>query len=257
MRTIAIMNQKGGVGKTLYSIALVRAFKSMGLRVLAIDTDPQCSLTDIAFDVQTDDPEGHIGKALQERNLKEYIFDCPNIEGVKIIPATTMLDEYSAVPYTRLKELLPQIEKEFDFIVIDCPPTLMPYFLQGPAAADVILTPCFPTLKSIRSTRTFLTRMLAYDCLDKVKVFFTNMTKGIENGMTKTNFSMYKLAVSLLSKKYVCETFIYRSTAFDATTDQNYKISSNTQTQGFLDGLRDLLKETLDFDFRSENLRDY
>lgn len=145
-RTIAVANQKGGVGKTTTTINLAFALAGRGRRVLAIDADPQASLT-FCF--------GQDERALEEahRTLYHALFsDRPLGELVlngspSLIPASIVLSKADAEligePMSSwvLKEKLEPVRAAYDFILIDCPPTLALLTVNALSAADAVLIP--------------------------------------------------------------------------------------------------------------------
>ena len=141
---IAVVNQKGGVGKTTTAVNLTAALRDLGKRVLLCDFDPQANATS--------------GLGLDKRQIKNSIYDCvindvPAIQAVvhtkygDVLPATADLAGAGVElistenPNERLKTALQQIEKDYDVIFIDCPPSLEMLTLNALAAADSILVP--------------------------------------------------------------------------------------------------------------------
>ena len=142
--TIAIVNQKGGVGKTTTAVNLTACLHDLGLRVLLCDFDPQANATS--------------GLGLNKRKLKNSIYDVvvnevPTAEAIvkteygDVLPATTDLAgaavELVGVenPNHRLANAIEQVKSEYDVVMIDCPPSLEMLTLNSLAAADSILVP--------------------------------------------------------------------------------------------------------------------
>jgi len=145
-KSVAVVNQKGGTGKTTTVANLAVAFTERGLRVLAVDIDPQASLT-FYF--------GHDERTLEasqktlfwaltgaSRAADMLIGDNP-----KLLPASIALAkadaELMAEPGSSwvLKEVLGPLRACFDLILIDCPPTLTILTVNALAAADTVLIP--------------------------------------------------------------------------------------------------------------------
>ena len=143
-RTIAVVNQKGGVGKTTTAVNLTAALKEAGLRVLLCDFDPQANATS--------------GFGIDKRKTKFSVYDViinnvPTQEAIvetkygDVLPATTDLAgaaiELISTEYRehQLEKCLEQVKENYDVILIDCPPSLEMLTLNGLAAADSILVP--------------------------------------------------------------------------------------------------------------------
>lgn len=144
--TIAIINQKGGVGKSTTTVNLAAALGKLGRKVLIVDFDPQGNSTS-GFGIDKEQLSQCVYDALlHDVPAEELILDTIN-EKVFIIPATIQLagaeiELVSAMAReTRLKDLLEPVEDEFDFIFIDCPPSLGLLTINALAAADSVLIP--------------------------------------------------------------------------------------------------------------------
>ena len=145
-RVIAIANQKGGVGKTTTSVNLSACLAHIGKRVLLIDTDPQGNATS-GVGVNKGDVHRCIYDILiDDVDVKDVIL-ATKVENLDIIPATISLagaeiELVSTISReVRMKHALQNVRDEYDFIIIDCPPSLGLLTLNALTASDAILIP--------------------------------------------------------------------------------------------------------------------
>jgi chromosome partitioning protein len=143
---MAVANQKGGVGKTTTAVNLGAALAELGYRVLVIDLDPQGNAT--------------TGLGINTRNLDAAIYDVilrdvpvedtiepTSLRNLFVVPATLDLAgaEIELVPVfsreLRVRRALEQVSDDFDFILIDCPPSLGLLTVNGLAAATEVVVP--------------------------------------------------------------------------------------------------------------------
>lgn len=145
-KIISIANQKGGVGKTTTSVNLSTLLAKRGKKVLLIDADPQGNATSgigmdknvelSVYDLITSD-EVEAKDTIQKTEIKN-LYICPsniNLAGAEVELVSMMSREY------RMKEKLDQIKEKFDYIIIDCPPSLGLVTLNSFTASDSVLIP--------------------------------------------------------------------------------------------------------------------
>lgn len=145
-KIIAITNQKGGVGKTTTSVNVSACLANMGKKVLLVDLDSQGNASS-GIGVNKDELEYCIYNVLIEAYDIEKIIQHTMLERLDIAPATIQLAgaEVDMVPIvsreTILKQSLQSIRDTYDFIIIDCPPSLGLLTLNALTAADSVLIP--------------------------------------------------------------------------------------------------------------------
>ena len=145
-KIIAIANQKGGVGKTTTSINLSASLASKGKKILVIDADPQGNTTS-GFGIEKNDLENTIYELiLSECSIKECILN-DVIQGVSIIPSNVNLAaaEIELIGVERKEFILRRevewVKESYDYIIIDCPPSLNLLTLNAMTTADSVLVP--------------------------------------------------------------------------------------------------------------------
>ena len=145
-RVIAIINQKGGVGKSTTAVNLAAALGENNKKVLLVDFDPQGNSTS-GFGIEKEELSQCIYDALLNDVPVEDLIHDTDSKKVFVVPATIQLagaeiELVSAMAReTRLKELLAPVRDEFDFIFIDCPPSLGLLTINALTAADSVLIP--------------------------------------------------------------------------------------------------------------------
>lgn len=145
-RIIAIANQKGGVGKTTTSINLSASLAEKGKKVLVIDTDPQGNTTS-GFGVDKNDLDDTIYELiLGECSIEDCIIK-DVVANVSILPSNVNLAaaEIELIGVERkeyiLKKEVDWVKDQYDFIIIDCPPSLNTLTINALTTADSVLVP--------------------------------------------------------------------------------------------------------------------
>ena len=189
-KIIAVVNQKGGVGKTTTTVNLAAALTELGLKILVCDFDPQANATS--------------GFGLDKRKIKKTVYDTiindePTENAITktkfadVLPSSADLAgagvELIAVPEPnhRLSKALNQVKDNYDAILIDCPPSLEMLTLNGLAAADSILVPVqceYYALEGLSDLMNTL-RMVKRRINPKLEIFAVALT--MYDG--RTNFS--------------------------------------------------------------------
>jgi chromosome partitioning protein len=145
MRKIAILNQKGGSGKTTTTVNLAAALVERGRKVLVIDLDPQASTT--AWYGYTEQTKSLLNVFTQDINISTAITQT-SINSLKLIPASTWLIGLEKALAHEVgselilkRKLLALDHTEWDYILIDCPPTLGILAINALCAVDELIIP--------------------------------------------------------------------------------------------------------------------
>jgi chromosome partitioning protein len=143
--TLAIANQKGGVAKTTTVASLGVALADTGLRVLLVDLDPQSCLT-FSLGIDPEAVEASIHQVLlRQVDAGDVIYETD--EGPDLIPATIELAAAEMALLSRpgrehaLRAALEDVNDDYDWIILDCPPTLGVLTVAALSAADSVLIP--------------------------------------------------------------------------------------------------------------------
>jgi chromosome partitioning protein len=174
LQVISVVNFKGGSGKTTTTAHLAQYLALTGHRVLAIDLDPQASLTALHGIQPELDKNPSLFEALRyddERKSIKEVIQATNFPGLDIVPANLELQEYEyqtplaasnrnspegRLFFTRISSALKEVEDRYDVIVIDCPPQLGYLTLTALTASTSVLITVHPQMLDIMSMSQFL-----------------------------------------------------------------------------------------------------
>jgi chromosome partitioning protein len=145
-RVIAVANQKGGVGKTTTTINVGACLAEMGLRTLVVDLDPQGNAS-TGLGIENRGLEASMYHVLMHDVPLENCIEPTDVRNLFVAPASLdlagaeieMVSAFSRE--TRLKRAVATVLGDYDYVLIDCPPTLGLLTVNGLAAADEVLVP--------------------------------------------------------------------------------------------------------------------
>jgi chromosome partitioning protein len=145
-RVIAVANQKGGVGKTTTTVNLGAALAELGYRTLVVDLDPQGNAT-TGLGIDARNFEHSMYDVIMHDTPLEDAIEATSVRNLFVAPATIDLAgvEIELVPAfsreLRLRRAVATVVDDFDFVLIDCPPSLGLITINGLAAASEVLVP--------------------------------------------------------------------------------------------------------------------
>ena len=253
-RVIGIANQKGGVGKTTTAINLSACLAEKGKKVLMIDLDPQGNATS-GFGLERDKIENTVYELLISDDLT--IKDCLQkdvLENIDILPSNVNLSgaEIELIGIKRkefiLKKKLEPVRDDYDFIIIDCPPSLNMLTVNALTTADSVLVPIQCEYYALEG----LSLLLHTISLVKKRLNASLEVEGVVFTMydSRTNLSLQVVEnVKDNLKQNVYKTIIPRNVRLAEAPSHGLPINKYDPKSAGAEGYRSLAQEVIDRKF--------
>ncbi len=248
-RTIAIANQKGGVGKTAIAVNLPVFLTAFGKKVLLIDVDPQANAT--------------FSLGINPRNLSVSLYESllGQISPKEIIKRTPFL-AFDIIPTSynlaganielinlpdrefKLKEVLDKVKEDYDFVLIDCPPSLGILTINALVAADEVLIPVQCEYLALEGLEQLLSN---------IKLINENLEKDIKIlGAVLTMYNRRNKVSQKIAKNlrrtfpgYVFDTIIPRTVALSESPVEGKTVLRSAPNSSAVHAFRELAREVI------------
>lgn len=225
-KIISIVNQKGGVAKTTSALAIAHSLAMhFNKKVLLIDIDPQGNASSMFSDMIN--PKKTIYEVLIQKNHINDVILKTNTNNLHIVPSngnlsaiqTELINEYSRE--TRLKNSLEKIKNKYDFIILDCPPSLSLLTINALTASNFAMIPMIGETFSLEG---FLG---LFESIEKIKEYLNEDLEilGIFLTLFDTRSKIHKVFFDMINEKmgnYMFQTVIPRNVSI-AEASNHYK----------------------------------
>jgi len=248
MFTISMLNMKGGVGKTTTSINIATGIANKGYKTLLIDLDPQSNATSIFLDEDTENTTSTLikGESTIHNSIvivKENLWLMPS--ELNLASTETEIRMQTTAPqHNRLQKALAQVADEFDYCIIDCPPSLGLLTVNAIIASSLIMIPIKPdrfAVQAFQETITHMTNLREnFELSVDFKIVFTIVNR---NNSEKNYIEQFKSAVK--GKMFNTQIRSQPRPIVDASSERRAVIEETDPKIGVAEDMRQLVNEIL------------
>lgn len=243
--TIAFFNQSGGVSKTTLTMNIGYHLAERGRKVLLVDVDPQSSLTTF-MGFEPAELDKTIYHALVQQSEITIFKD---IYGMDLAPSNIILSKAemelagAIMRELRLKQALENVQEQYDFILLDCPPSLGILSIMSLIAATHVLIPIQTEFKALKGTQLLLNTILEVLNLANRKLKIAGIVPTMYDGRTSQGEQSLKAINEQLSKIGAVFPTIPRATDFANASQSRKPLSVYNPKHSAIELLQEIAKK--------------
>lgn len=260
MKVITVTNQKGGVAKTTTAAALGFGIAQKGYKVLLVDTDAQCNLTDTSF------PVNEQGKVINQQEIKKSIFDIMvRKEKIKDVILHTQYDKVDLVPSSIylsgidvqlmsslrremiLADALNEVADNYDYVIIDTPPSLSWMTMNAMVASDDIIIPTYLERFSIQGIKQLYENIVTIKSTINPKLKILGLVVTRNKGKTVVGKNMWATVEKLAE---IMQTSVFKATIREQVAINEAQLSGRN-IYDYLNKARKTIRGNVADDYRA------
>lgn len=255
-KVISLVNQKGGVGKTTTSINLAAALGQSGKKVLLIDMDPQSNCT-TGLGINASDFNGDVYELLTEQTEIQKCIKKTKFKNLSIIPSTInlagvdvefvrkMIEDQSFHQNEQLKMRLDTVKENYDYVIIDCQPSLGISTMNALIASDSVIIPVQCEYLALEGIAQLLNSIIMVQGSLNQKLRIEGVLLTMYDGRTKIAFEVVE-EIRKYFKDKVFDTIIPRLVRLVEAPSHGKPINEYDSTSRASEAYANLAKEVID-----------